>query len=72
VRAEKRKKRGGGLVRGESGFYGNAKKKKKDGASGGADQFPGDDPSPEFNATMLDYFGHLLDLLDDDLREVAL
>jgi DNA-directed RNA polymerase specialized sigma24 family protein len=74
VRAEKRKKRGGGTVRGESGFYGNAKKKKLEDSRGGtgADQFAGDGPTPEFTATMADYFEHLLDLLDDDLREIAL
>lgn len=73
VRAETRQKRGSGKIRGESGFYGNAKdKKKKPADGGGADQFAGVEPTPEFTAMMLDHFQHLLDGLDEDLREIAL
>src|SRR5207249_1463051 len=76
VRAETRQKRGSGKIRGESGFHGNAKDKKKQNgetsAANGADQFAGDEPTPEFTAMLLYYVQHLLDGLDEDLREIAL
>lgn len=76
VRAEKRQKRGSGKLRGESGFYGNAKDAKKNhgekSETKGADGLAGDEPTPEFTAMMLEHFQQLLDDLDEDLREIAL
>jgi RNA polymerase sigma factor (sigma-70 family) len=77
IRSEMRQKRGGGRVRGESGFLGNAKHQKSGSQAGqsgvnGADQFAGDSPTPEFTAMMAEAFDQLLSLLDDELREIAL
>jgi DNA-directed RNA polymerase specialized sigma24 family protein len=67
-RLAKRRKRGGGGVRGDSVFQKSAS------ASGGAgfDQIIGDDPTPDFLAMMVEEHQRLMDLLPNDtLRSVA-
>ncbi len=67
IRRERRAKRGGGRVRGESAF-----------AAGlpadhwpGIEQVIGDEPSPEFVALMADEISALLKRLEEHLRPVA-
>jgi DNA-directed RNA polymerase specialized sigma24 family protein len=63
VRYERRQKRGGGLVRGESAF------------SAGRNEYAvlGKTPSPELTVEVADELEHLLGLLDDDrTRAIAL
>jgi DNA-directed RNA polymerase specialized sigma24 family protein len=61
---ERRQKRGGGAVRGESVFAG------LDGA--GLEQVVGAEPAPQFAAEVADECRRLFDRLDDELRAVAL
>jgi DNA-directed RNA polymerase specialized sigma24 family protein len=68
VRNVTREKRGGGLVRGESAFWNS--EASADGA--GINQVIGPEPTPEFAAAMTDGLYHLLELLDGDLRRIAL
>jgi DNA-directed RNA polymerase specialized sigma24 family protein len=65
----RRRKRGGGVVLGESGLVGPASRAEAD---TGLDQFPGDEPSPEFAAQVAEECRRLLELLDDSQRAVAL
>lgn len=70
VRHERRRKRGGGKVRGESALTGPASTAAEE---GGLAQVPGREPTPEFAALIADQCRHLLERLDDDLqRSVAL
>ena len=70
VQQERRQKRGGGKVRGDSALCG------PQGAMGmedGIEQILGSEPSPEFSAQVADECRHLLALLDDDeLRSIAM
>lgn len=67
-RYERRAKRGGGHVRGESAFFeGNLSDTDR-----GLAQVVGDTPTPEFAAIVAEECARLLNLLDDDLRPVAL
>ena len=61
---ERRQKRGGGLVRGESAFG--------DVAEAGLEQIVGGEPDPEFAAQVSEECGRLLGQLDVELRAVAL
>ena len=68
VRSEKRLKRGGGEVRGESIFFGSAKEPGKS----GFDHQRGSDPTPELAAMMSESCEQLLDRLGDEtLQAVA-
>jgi DNA-directed RNA polymerase specialized sigma24 family protein len=64
---ERRRKRGGGAVRGDSALHG------PDGSSGaGWEQVVGDEPTPEFAAQAAEEFDRLLGRLGDDgLRSIA-
>lgn len=65
VQHERRQKRGGGRVMGESAF--------KDWAEPGIDQVIGQVPTPQFAAQLAEECQRLLDRLEDpELREVAL
>ena len=68
MRDLRREKRGGGLVQGESAFQASAC--SADGS--GIDQVVGPEPSPEFAAAMADGLNHLLGLLDNHKRHIAL
>lgn len=64
---EGRRKRGGGLVRGEEVLQ------SPDSSGGSLDHFVGPEPTPEFAAQVAEEYQRLLVLLDDDvLRSVAL
>jgi DNA-directed RNA polymerase specialized sigma24 family protein len=66
---ERRQKRGGGAVRGESALSGPP---NSPGAEAGLDQIVGPSPTPEFAAQVAEEYQHLLDRLGDDgLREIA-
>lgn len=66
---QRRKKYGGGAVRGDSALVGPP---DADGPAG-ADQFAGGEPTPEFAAEVAEECRRLLDLLgDEELRSVAL
>ena len=66
----RRRKRGGGVVLGESGLVGPASRAEAD---TGLDQFPGDEPSPEFAAQVAEEYQRLLrGLADPELEAVAL
>jgi len=68
IRNERRQKRGGGAVKGESALLNG-----KDSASGGLEQVAGREPTPEFAAMAVEEFKRLLGVLDDEsLRQVAL
>lgn len=60
---ERRQKRGGGHVRGESAFLG------PDELASGIEQIAGTEPSPEFAGQIVDQCQYLLRQLDDDLLE---
>jgi DNA-directed RNA polymerase specialized sigma24 family protein len=64
---ERRQKRGGGAVRGESVF--SAEPNGEAGA--GIQQVIGDEPTPAFAAQVAEEHGRLLALLDEDLRQIA-
>ena len=67
VQHDRRKKRGGGDVDGESALFG------PDGTGPGFDRVVGSEPTPEFAVQMAEECRRLLDRLgDDDLRAVAL
>ena len=68
VRDLKRQKRGGGLVRGDSAFL----NVQASSAGAGIDQVVGPEPTPEFAAAMSESLSRLLELLDNDLRQIAL
>lgn len=68
ARHERRAKRGGGHVRGESAFF----RGDLPDAEQGLAQVIGDTPTPEFSAILAEECSRLLNLLDDDLRAVAL
>jgi RNA polymerase sigma factor (sigma-70 family) len=69
VRQERRKKRGGGQVRGESVFC----NPKDSGPEGGLEQIAGREPTPEFAYATAQECQRLLDLLDSpELCAVAL
>jgi DNA-directed RNA polymerase specialized sigma24 family protein len=61
---ERRQKRGGGQVRGESAFG--------DVDEAGIEQIVGDEPDPEFAAQVSEECGRLLGQLDAELRVIAL
>ena len=67
LRDERRQKRGGGKVSGESVFRG-----LESSAARGLDALASAEPSPEFLATMTEAVRHLLDALDDQSRQIAL
>ena len=67
VRDEKRQKRGSGAVRGDSAFLAPAS--LADGA--GIDQVVGREPTPEFAAAVTEELYRLLELLRDDVRQIA-
>ena len=70
IHHQKRQKRGGGMVRGESVMW---KPGAGDSLSPGFAGIIGNDPTPEFAALLEEETDRLLDLLDDaSLREVAL
>src|SRR5262245_52875278 len=67
VNWERRLKRGGGKVEGESAFPGAG-----DSSPPGLDQVVGDEPTPEFAAQVAEQCQQLLDQLgDDELRSIA-
>lgn len=67
IEHDRRQKRGGGGVQGESALLG------PDGTGPGLDQAVGSEPAPEFAIQMAEECRRLLDRLgDDDLRAVAL
>ncbi len=63
---ERRQKRGGGNLRGESVFRG-----EDDEVSAGIQQVVGDEPTPEFAAQIAEEHERLLSKLDGDLRQIA-
>jgi DNA-directed RNA polymerase specialized sigma24 family protein len=68
ARHERRAKRGGGRVRGES-VFGHASGSED---AGGIEQVIGDSPTPEFAASVAEQFTRLLEQLDHHLRPIAL
>lgn len=68
VRADGRQKRGGGRVRGESAF-GQA---QDEGRRGSIEDVLGKEPTPEMSVEVADQLQHLLGLLDDRSRAIAL
>jgi len=68
LRNQGRQKRGGGKVRGESAFRTLAASTD----AAGIEQMAGPEPTPEFAALMTEALRGLLDLLDEDLRRIAL
>jgi DNA-directed RNA polymerase specialized sigma24 family protein len=67
VRDQRRQKRGGGAVRGESGLC-----RPDDSAAAGLEQIAGREPTPEFAAQVAEECRRLLDRLDDaELRAIA-
>ena len=69
LKAQRRKKRGGGRVGGESAVRGNDASQD----AGGFDQLAGRQPTPEFAAETAEAVERLLGLLDDEeLRRIAL
>jgi len=68
VRRQRRVKRGGGEVRGESALLPS----DASGIDEGLAQVVGDTPTPEFAAMVADQCARLLDCLDDNLRPLAL
>ena len=68
ARRQRRAKRGGGGVRGESAL----RQSDASGTDEGLAQIVGDTPTPEFAAMVADQCVRLLDCLDDNLRPLAL
>jgi RNA polymerase sigma factor (sigma-70 family) len=69
LRAQKRKKRGSGLVAGESALADPLASHGR----GGIDQVAGSEPTPEFAAEMIEAVDQLFNRLDDEeLRRIAL
>jgi RNA polymerase sigma factor (sigma-70 family) len=68
LRDQKRQKRGGGMVRGDSAF--SSSTGSTDGH--GIDEVVGPEPTPEFAAIMTEELQRLLGSLDNDLRQIAL
>jgi DNA-directed RNA polymerase specialized sigma24 family protein len=67
VRDQRRQKRSGGVVRGESGLH-----RPDDSAAAGLEQVAGREPTPEFAAQVAEECRCLLDRLDDaELRAIA-
>jgi DNA-directed RNA polymerase specialized sigma24 family protein len=70
VRDQRRQKRGGGAVRGESALLGPEGSSE---GEAGLEQLLGREPTPEFAAQLAEEYQRLLGLLgDDELRAVAL
>jgi DNA-directed RNA polymerase specialized sigma24 family protein len=67
LRDERRQKRGGGKVFGESVFRG-----LDSSAAGGLDAIASAEPSPEFLVSMAEVMRNLLGALDDQSRQIAL
>jgi DNA-directed RNA polymerase specialized sigma24 family protein len=67
-RRQRRAKRGGGQVRGESALH----QTDTAGIEEGLAQVVGDTPTPEFAAMVAEECARLLDCLNDDLRPIAL
>jgi DNA-directed RNA polymerase specialized sigma24 family protein len=67
VRDQQRQKRGGGAVRGDSAFP----SPESSAAGAGIDQIVGKEPTPEFAAAVTEELHRLLELLRDDLRQIA-
>lgn len=68
IQHDRRQKRGGGRVRGESIF----RSRNKDDEGHGIEQVVGEDPSPELAAALTEEYERLRGLLDDaTLRDVA-
>jgi DNA-directed RNA polymerase specialized sigma24 family protein len=63
---ERRQKRGGGTLRGESVFL-----SEDDDVSAGIQQVVGDEPTPEFAVQVAEEHHRLLSKLDEDLRQIA-
>ncbi|MBC8876713.1 MAG: RNA polymerase subunit sigma-70 [Planctomycetes bacterium] len=63
---ERRQKRGGGQVRGESALDGGSKSPR----AGGVGEVPAGDRSPSSMARAAEMFEQLLDVLDDDMLRV--
>lgn len=63
---ERRQKRGGGNLRGESVFRGDDEE-----ISAGIQQVVGDEPTPEFAAQIAEEHERLLGKLEPDLRQIA-
>jgi DNA-directed RNA polymerase specialized sigma24 family protein len=68
ARRQRRAKRGGGDVRGESAVF----ESDASGIDQGLAQVVGDTPTPEFAAMVADQCARLLDCLDDNLQPLAL
>ena len=68
ARRQRRAKRGGGWVRGESAL----RQSHASGTDEGLAQIVGDTPTPEFAAMLADQCVRLLDCLNDNLRPLAL
>jgi DNA-directed RNA polymerase specialized sigma24 family protein len=69
IQHDRRAKRGGGRVRGESALL----SPDRSSAAGGWDQVPGQEPTPQFALLMAEECQHLLQLLkNDELRSVAI
>jgi DNA-directed RNA polymerase specialized sigma24 family protein len=67
VRHERRQKRGGGAVRGNS-----ALDREGSSATAGMEQIAGAEPTPEFAAQLTEECERLLGLLDPEMRSIAL
>ncbi|HUT94471.1 MAG TPA: ECF-type sigma factor [Thermoguttaceae bacterium] len=68
IEAERRQKRGGGQVRGESAIAGAGTSPEKR----GVEQAIGNEPTPELAAIVAEEYGRLMECLEDDaLRTVA-
>ena len=68
LEAERRQKRGGGQVRGESAIAGAGTSPEKR----GLEQAIGDEPTPELAAIVAEEYGRLMERLQDDaLRDIA-
>ena len=68
LRDQRRAKRGGGRLRGESALQGNEASSKP----AGLDQVVGSEPTPEFAAMITEALDELLRVLDPELRAIAL
>lgn len=64
---ERRQKRGGGALRGESVFRGE----NDDELGAGIQQIVGDEPTPAFAAQVAEEHNRLLGMLDEELRQIA-
>jgi DNA-directed RNA polymerase specialized sigma24 family protein len=68
IKYNRRERRGGGLVRGDSAFAG----RDGEAEAGGLAEIEADDPTPDLAAQLAEEFQHLLDnLASDELRSIA-